>query len=105
MTSFVAPLIWVLTLLAWTSTIVLVRAARRAHIGALTERAVLATVLSVFGTAYSFVVFNADVVRVVAIEQVVALVRGGVILLLLVPVYWMFLYRTGRLGDDGKGGP
>jgi len=97
--------IWLLTAFSWISALVLIRAAHGAHIGALTERAIVATVLAVFGTVYSLVVLNAEVVKALGLDTAVTIVRVVVVFLLMLGPYWTFLYLTGRLGDDGKGGP
>jgi len=104
MTALIGAAIWGLAVFAWVSVLILVRAARREHIGALTERAVVAVVIAIFGTVYSGVVANAEVARLFDTQSMVVLVRFGVIVLLLLPIYWTLLYLTGRLGDDGKGG-
>lgn len=92
--------IWTLTVFAWVSAIVLVRAARGAHIGALTERAVAAVLVAVFGTAYSLVVYNTEVAGYLPMEVSIMVVRVTAVVLLLVPCYWSLLYITCRLGKD-----
>ena len=103
--SLLPDAIWLLTVFAWISALVLIRAARDAHIGALTERAIVATVLAVFGSVYSLVVLNAEVINALGFDTAVTVVRLMVVVLLLLGPYWTFLYLTGRLGDNGKGGP
>lgn len=97
--------IWALTLAAWPAAIILVRAAYGAHIGALTERAIVAVGLALFGTAYSFVVVNAELAPILDTRALVILVRVGVVGLLLLPLIWTGFYWLGRLGDNGDGGP
>jgi len=97
--------IWTLTVLAWLSAAVLVRAARGAQIGALTERAIVAVGLAVFGTAYSLAVYNTEIARLLPDDVVMLCLRLFVIAVLLLPCYWTLLYLSGRLGDNGDGGP
>lgn len=95
------PVIWALGLYAWLSAAVLVRAAyRHPRIGALSERAVVALAIALFGTAYGAVVFNAEVVRVFDTQTAMVVVRVGVVMLLCLPAWWSWMYVTGRLGGD-----
>lgn len=95
-----------LAVFAWVSAVVLIVAARkRPNIGALTERAVVAVGIALFGTLYSAVVLNNEVVRLFDSGSAVIVVRLAVVGLLCLPAFWSFAYITGRLGDDGKGGP
>lgn len=98
------PLIWVLTITAWVSALILMRLARGSKVGALTERAVIAVGIALFGTAYSLAVVNTELIQILPSETVRDLLRIAVVVLLLLPVYWTILYFTGRLGDNGKGG-
>jgi hypothetical protein len=95
-----------LAALAWASAVVLIVAShRRPNIGALTERAAVAVGIALFGTIYSIVVLNNDVWRIFDTGAAVVVVRLAVVGLLTLPAAWSFAYITGRLGDDGKGGP
>lgn len=95
-----------LAVFAWMSAAILIIAARRRpNIGALTERAVVAVGIASFGTIYSVVVVNSEVVRLFDLGVAVVVVRLAVVGLLCLPAFWSFAYITGRLGDDGKGGP
>jgi hypothetical protein len=89
-----------LALAAWASTVLLVRAALvRPHIGALTERAVIAVLLSAFGTVCVVLVWNSDSGQALfAIDAARILFRVCLFGLLLVPTIWIVLYATNRLG-------
>jgi hypothetical protein len=95
--------IWVLTAIAWLSAVILLALARRSHVGALTERALIAVAIALFGTVYSIVIYDSSVTDILPFEAARVLLRAVVVLLLLLPVYWTVLYFTGRLGDGGKG--
>ena len=95
----------VLTVISALSTVRLVWAARREHIGALTERALLATVLSLFGALYTAAIVNTESGFVfLDASTAMTVLRVAVVALLLVPVYWTVLYLRGQLGDNGRGG-
>ena len=96
--------VWALTIVAWIAALVLVRAARRAHIGALTERAVAAVIIAGFGTLWA-IVRTAQLLGLAEHDAMVTIIRVGVLVLLTIPVGWAVLYVTGRLGDNGDGGP
>jgi len=84
---------------AWVSASILVRAARvRPHIAVLTERAIVAVGIAVFGTIYAAVVINAEAGPWLDIDTSVVAVRIGVVVLLSLPAYWSWAYATGRLG-------
>ncbi len=89
-----------LALASWLSTILLVRAALvRPHIGALTERAIIGTLLSGFGTVCVILVWNSDSGQVFfAIDLARIVFRICLFGLLLVPPVWILLYLTNRLG-------
>jgi hypothetical protein len=94
-----ALIILPLAVYAWVSASVLVRAARvRPHIAVLTERAVVAVGIAVFGTVYALVVINGEFGLVLDIEASIVAVRLGVVILLSLPAYWSWAYATGRLG-------
>ena len=97
-----AVAIWCATFLAWISAFILLRAARGAHIGALTERAVAALLIAIFGSVYSFIVANGEVVRVMSTDDAVIVVRLAVIALMFIPVYWLYLYLSHRLGGRSQ---
>jgi hypothetical protein len=94
-----ALLILPLAVYAWVSASILVRAARiRPHIAVLTERAIVAVGIAVFGTIYAIVVINAEMGLWLDIDASVVAVRLGVVVLLSLPAYWSWAYATGRLG-------
>ena len=92
-------LIAVLTVVAVVSAAVLVHAAYiKPRIGALTERAIGAVVIAVFGFVYSIVAFNNQLALDWWTTEVsVFIVRCGVVTVLLIPAWWTFLYLSGRL--------
>ncbi len=95
-----AAVIVVLTVVAWISAAILVHASRkRPRIGALTERATVAVVVAIFGTVYSFTVMNAQIGAWVDVPTMVLVIRCAVILLLLMPAWWVYLYATRKLGS------
>jgi hypothetical protein len=95
-----AVVIVLLTVVAWVSAAILVHASRRRpRVGALTERATVAVVVAIFGTVYSATVTNAEVGGWFDIPTMVLIIRCAVILLLLMPVWWVYLYATRRLGS------
>ena len=85
-------------------TLLVQEANKKPRIGALTERAVIGVdiaVMVVSGvlitlnriTGYAF--FAVDVARMAFL--------GSLVLLEFVPVFWLYLLATRRLGDGGKG--
>jgi hypothetical protein len=93
-------------LVSWFSAISLVWAARHAkpRIGALTERAIIAVLISTFLTVYAFVAWNTNAgYPLFDFEAGLRLLRGLVLLLSLVSPLWLGLWLTGRLGDGGRG--
>jgi hypothetical protein len=102
MSAILPFLIWGLTASAWMSAVILVRAAFVCpRVGALTERAVVAVVLAIFGSVYSLAVLNSEWAHLVDGGDVVSLLRIAVVVLLLLPVWWSFMYLTNRLGPGG----
>jgi len=94
-----ALLIIPLAVYAWVSASILVRAARiRPHIAVLTERAIVAVGIAVFGTIYAIVVINGEFRLALDVEASIVAVRLGVVILLSLPAYWSWAYATGRLG-------
>lgn len=96
-------LIAVLVLLAltsWFSTTLLLRAAwKRPRIGALTERAAIAVVLAIFGSVCVVLVLNTEAGgALIQLEAARFLFRVCLVILLLIPAYWLVLYLTNRLG-------
>lgn len=88
-----------LLLAAWLSTLLLVQHAIRVRVGALAERAVLAVVLSAFSTVCVVIIFNTDSGRVLFDADTARLAfRAFLIPVMLVPVVWLALYLTNRLG-------
>jgi hypothetical protein len=84
----------------WIVTIILIRAALRAHVSALRERALLALGISVTTTLFLAAVLNTetgfplwdDVTGHIIVRLVVAVL--GVL-----PLYWLWLYATKRFRD------
>lgn len=99
------PLLFLLTGLAWTSTLILAYfASRKPRIGALTERTVIAVIISVIGTISCLLVLNTDQGRPYFDRDTASLLfRSAMLLLLLVPTGWLVLFFAGRLGRSGKG--
>jgi hypothetical protein len=87
-------------MLAWASTFLLVtRAVRKPRIGALTERAALSVLLSLFGTLCVLLVYNTETGNTLIPTEVArALFRVCLFLLLFVSPAWVLLYATNRLG-------
>lgn len=85
---------------SWGSTFLLARAAyRHPRIGALTERAIIAFVLSVFGSAAVLIVWNTESgLAFFPIEIARTISRFDLFVLLLIPIAWLVLYATNRLG-------
>lgn len=85
---------------SWCSTALLVRAAIQSpRIGALTERAAIAVILSVFGSVCVILVLNTDSGQALFPLEVARIVfRVCLLALLFIPVYWLGLYLTNRLG-------
>jgi len=90
-----------LTITSWASTFLLVRAARQPpRIGALVERAIIAVVLSAFGTVCVVIVFNTDAGwEWFTNDAARALFRLSLFAFLLIPCVWLGLYLTDRLGE------
>lgn len=88
-----------LVLASWGSTFLLVRAALvKPRIGALTDRAVIATIISIFGTVALILTVNTDTGAVVfALDAARVTFRLSVVALLVVPVLWLLLFLTDRL--------
>jgi len=104
---FLAGVIWLMTIYAWLSAFVLIRVARhRPHVGSLTERAIVATLIAIFGTAYSLVLLNTEVLDWIDVGTAIVFVRIAVVLLLTIPAWWSWMLVTGRLTrvDNGEEG-
>ena len=97
-------LILFLAILGWISTAILVWAAwQRPRIGVLTERAALGVFLSLFCTIYGLAALNSDQGFAVFDEDTVrTIIRLLVLALGLIPAYWVYLYKTGRLGGGDE---
>lgn len=98
-------LAWVILVLGsvgWFCSAVLVTAAiRKPRIGALTERAFLGILLALFATVAGIAALNTDAnAALFPVELARVLVRVLIIALEVVPVVWVYLYFTGRLGGD-----
>jgi hypothetical protein len=98
-----AGVIWLLTIYAWGSAAVLIRVARnRPRVGALTERALVATIIAIFGTAYSLILVNSELIHVADTDTAVLFVRCAVIVLLTIPAWWSWMLLSGRLTRTGS---
>ena len=90
-------------LLSWVVALILIRASRRAPaIHALKERAILALILALVGTAFVAVVFNVEAGWPLWSDNTGrVLVRIGFAILLVIPnVYWLWLYLTKGFRDS-----
>jgi hypothetical protein len=89
-------------LISWLSAIGLVIAARSAQprVTALTERAVVAVVISVFLTMYAFFAYNTQLgFALLPAGDALWLLRVGVLGLSFIGPAWLLLWATGRLVD------
>lgn len=91
-----------LAIASWLSTILLVNAAmQRPRIGALTERAVIAVVLSALGTVAVVLRINGDTGYALFPIDAARIIFGITVLgLLLTPCLWLLLYLSNRLGGE-----
>lgn len=99
MSAVLPSLIVALTVVAAVSAVILVRAAFvKPRIGALTERAILAVVIAVFGAVYATVAINVQLGALfLTTDEGRTLAGIGVVALLAIPAWWTALYLTGRL--------
>jgi hypothetical protein len=98
------PIIWAEVVFAFMSTLLLLMAARREHIGALTERAIVAVVMVIHGAVSAVTIWNNDLGHPFYDAPTgMLMLRLTLAALMAVPVYWTALWFTGRLGDNGKG--
>lgn len=97
--NWLVVLIGSLALASWLSTILLVRAALvKPRIGALTDRAIIATIISAFGTVSMLLVVNTETgAGFLALDVARATFRLSLLALLLVPVVWLVLFLTDKL--------
>jgi hypothetical protein len=88
-----------LVVASWLSSGLLVRHALvRPRIGALTDRAIIAVIISIFGTVSVLLTLNTDTGwAFFAVDVARATFRLSVLALLFVPVMWLALYLTDRL--------
>jgi hypothetical protein len=91
----------ILALSSWFSTALLLRAAwLRPRIGALTERAAIAVILAIFWTVCVVLVLNTDSGHaLIPLDVALVVFRICLLILLLIPTYWLWLYLSNRLGD------
>ena len=96
------PILFLLTVGAWSSFFVLGRAALRPpRIGALTERAFIALVIAVLGTVSSALRYNTDSGFTIVPQPVAALIFACTMLVVLaIPTVWLALWLLGRLGSN-----
>lgn len=97
--NWLAVTIGILTIASWASTFLLIKAAViKPRIGALTDRALIATIISAFGTVSMLLVINTETgAAFFALDVARATFRVSVLALLLVPVLWIVLFLTDRL--------
>lgn len=89
-----------LLLLNWPVAVILVRAAiRRPRIRALTVMATLTTIIAVALSVYVLAVVNAGGGYLVPREWAQVATRIVFVLLALFPLWFLWLYRTGRFSD------
>lgn len=98
---FLALMVYALVPFAWFSAGVLWYAARKPpRIGALTERAYIAIVIAVFLSSIAVLVANSEAKSAfLGVEIARIIFRLSVLVLGFVPVAWVLLWATGRLGD------
>lgn len=83
-----------LTIVSWISTGLLLRAAWiKPRIDVLTERAIIAVLISLVGTVGVVLL-----IRILPPEPGWTIFRLVLLALLAVPSYWTWLYMSGRLG-------
>lgn len=88
---------------SFCSAILIVAALQKPRIGALTERAVLGVLLALFAIVAAISALNTDAnAALFPVEVARVLVRILIIALEVVPVAWVYLYLTGRLGGDSE---
>ena len=89
-----------LLLLNWPVAVILSRAAfRRPRIRALTVMATLTTIIAIALTAYVLAVVNAGTGYLLPREIAQVVIRGVFLTLALFPLWFLWLYRTGRFSD------
>jgi hypothetical protein len=89
-----------LLLLNWPVAFVLTRAAmQKPYIGALWVMAVASTLIAVGISAYVFAVVNAEGGYIIPREVAQAIFRFVLLGLALFPLWFFWLYKTGRFGD------
>lgn len=90
-----------LVLASWLSTGLLVRAAmRRPFIGALIERAIIGTLLSIYGTVGVVLRVNTDTgFAFMSLDVARGLFIASLLSLLCVAPIWLLLYAANRLGS------
>lgn len=90
-----------LLMLNWPVAAILIRAAhRRPRIRALTVMATITTLIAVALTAYVFAVINAGTGYVLPREVAQVVIRAVFLALALFPLWFLWLYRTGRFRDE-----
>ncbi|HEY6568594.1 MAG TPA: hypothetical protein VI341_13845 [Actinomycetota bacterium] len=88
-------------IVSWLSALGLIAAARSANprVNALTERAVIAVVISIFLTIYVFIAANTEAeFAMLPPEATIRLLRIAVLGLSFIGPAWLVLWATGRLG-------
>lgn len=89
-----------LLLMNWPVAVILIRAARkRPRIRALTVMAILTTLIATALSAYVFTVVNAGAGYALPREVAQIITRGVFVGLALFPLWFLWLYRTGRFRD------
>lgn len=100
-----SPLVFALgcfAVAAWGSTALLVRAAlRKPRIGALTERAILAFIISAYGTLGVLLLWNRESgFTLLPINVARDLFTASLFAVFFMPVVWLILFAANRLGGD-----
>lgn len=97
--NWLAVLLGFLTLASWVSTVLLIKAAIiTPRIGALSDRAIIASIISAFGSVSMLLVLNTETGGAFfALDVARAISRLSLLALLLVPVLWLVLFITDRL--------
>jgi hypothetical protein len=92
-------LVWVPS--SYAAALLYRSARKRPRIGALTERANLAVTMALFSSIYALITLDIEIEpRLLAIEDVRVVVRLMFLALGLLPIWWLWRDRTGRLGVD-----
>lgn len=99
--ALLSGLVFALVPVTWLSTgILAVFAVQRPRIGALTERAVIALMISLLITASAILVLNTVLGRTLFDAEVARIIfRVSLLGIGLVPAAWLYLFFSNRLGQ------